>query len=242
MKNKDEYTEWIDDYLEASLKGEELERFERLMAEDPSFRTEVEAQKGVRKAIENLGDIELKAKFKKFHSDMGTNESLNNPKESPDSIEKVTGRGTRWNKAILGIAASITIMLIAGIWLMVQNRNMEGPSGEYTVYKSVNLNVVSDTSGMMGYAGENIPAESVAVELIADDRHHFHYRFSDTLQIFTAMPIENLEIRLQFDSKNAVYSLSLADKQYQLIRGLNRIVPLEETEPENLDPLYRGQD
>lgn len=230
MKNKEEYTEWIDDYLDNRLTGEELQEFEINLSDDPIFQKEVQAQKAMRKALEKYGDRELKAMFKNFHKELGAGESKDSSKEAHEG-QKKPFREIWWGKTGLAIAASLSILVIAGIWLMVQNRTFDGPAREFTAYRSFDLSVEFDTTGTFGYAGKNPPTESFVVELIQDNRYPFHYRFRDTLQVFSAVPMENPEINLQFEAKSGVYTLQISGKFYPLIRGLNRIVPLEETVP-----------
>ncbi len=116
---------------------------------------------------------------------------------------------------------------MAGIFLYIQNRTIQDTTKEYTSYNSFTIKIITDFSGTMGYAGENLTIESIPVELIEEEHFPFHYRFRDTLQIFSSEPLVNPDIELVFITKDSSYFLVLSEKKYQVIRGLNRILPLE---------------
>jgi hypothetical protein len=230
MRNKENKTEWIDSYLDAELEGTDLEEFEHLLKSDKYFRLEVEAQKAVRGSLQQWGDKELKNKFQQFHAQFSAEKNKIDPnKGMGNSDEKKSRKKSRWIslKDFLKIAASLSILLVAAIFLINRNQSSPQESEVFTAYHTFKTAVETSQTESMGYAGEKYLTDLVTVQLIQDDRYPFHYRFRDTLQIFSTTPIREGEFRVEYNGQEASYFLHISGKRYEAVRGFNRIIELD---------------
>lgn len=62
--NSEQQIEWIEQYLEGKLTGEELKAFEQKMAADPEFAAEVKLQREIAEAMTEKDVIELSSKIR----------------------------------------------------------------------------------------------------------------------------------------------------------------------------------
>ncbi len=62
--NSEQQIEWIEQYLEGQLTGEELKAFEQKMAEDPTFAAEVKLQREIAEAMTEHDVIDLSRKLR----------------------------------------------------------------------------------------------------------------------------------------------------------------------------------
>ncbi len=129
----------------------------------------------------------------------------------------------------MAIAASLILLFVAAslLWL-----NLDGKSGTVAQETATGiifrLPVLDRGADGMGYAGAEVAPDSVVVQVIAEGAYSNHYRFADTLQLFSKGIAQRTDgWRLQYDSNSNTYTLTIDGKKYQLERGFNRINLLE---------------
>ncbi len=231
MTNENNKTEWIDQYLNHTLAPQERIDFERRMQQDPAFRQEVEAQRAVRKSLQNWGNAQLKDKFKQFHANMKQEVVHAAPPTTKAADQNELKGKTRqlWSKpGVWFMAASISLMLVAGIVWINRDTFFGSPKTEITAVQTFQIPVAAVGSDNLGYAGENTISDSVTAQIITDTQYPFHYRFKDTLQIYSATLSRADEIMLTHQAKTDAYTLVINDKSYAVERGFNRIQELKE--------------
>ncbi len=66
-----------------------------------------------------------------------------------------------------------------------------------TALQTFQIPVIEKGAENMGYAGESTILDSIMVRIIPDNQYSFHYRFKDTLQIFSSTISPNDRILLE---------------------------------------------
>ena len=227
MESEENKTEWIDQYLDDALKEQERTEFERRLQSDPAFRLEVEAQKAVRRSLQDWGNAELKAKFKQFHARMQQQEDSSTPFDTEDHMQGKTRQ--LWGRpGVWAIAASFSLLLLAGIVWINRDTFFNPQKQEITAFQTFQIPVVAKGSDNMGYAGENTILDSIMVQIIQDHQYAFHYRFKDTLQIFSSAISPDDKLMLEHHEQTDTYTLVVDEKRYLVERGFNRIQELKE--------------
>ena len=80
----------------------------------------------------------------------------------------------------------------------------------------------------MGYAGAATPVDTVTVQLLSHSQYPDHYRFKDTLQIFSPTVAASVaQWTLEYDNQLNRYVLAVGAKRYLLKRGFTRIARLK---------------
>jgi hypothetical protein len=228
MFSQEDKTEWIDRYLDNLLSEVERIQFEDLLVHDSELKLEVEAQKAVRRTLQMQGDMNLKSKFKQFHSRMEDEEKILLPKSGYQELPKENIQVNKWwmNSGILSIAASLLLVLVASsiIWL---NKESLFNSKQVETASSRTFQIpVIERSGM-GYAGTSV--DSVVVQILSSKQYNNQYRFKDSLQIFMhSINDETPRMQLEYiDSLNA-YILIINKQRYPIERGFNKIQELKQ--------------
>lgn len=116
--NLQEKYEWIENYLEGNLEGEELMQFEAKLAQDPAFAEEVEQHRLFIDTIEQFAQRkQLKAQMNIFHKDL--------EKHKAWVFYKHPIIQNFWKKhfSTMAVAASVAILTALGILWNVRNWN-----------------------------------------------------------------------------------------------------------------------
>lgn len=229
MEFEENKTEWIDAYLDDTLETQERLDFENLLEQDTVLRQEVDAQKAVRKSLQDWGNIELKDKFKQFHARMkqqedpnilATDEELN---EGKGKTRPLWSRLGAWS-----IAASIALLVMAGVLWLNHGTSFNNPTSETLASHTLQIPVTLKGSDNLGYAVGGAISDSVMVQIMPDAAYPLHYRFRDTLQIFSPTISSDDTIMLEHQVLTDTYILVINEKRYPVERGFNRIQELKE--------------
>ncbi len=226
---EDNKTEWIDQYLDDALQEQERVEFERLLEQDPALRIEVEAQKAVRRSLQDWGNKALKSKFKQFHTHMELPEDRSAPTiAAKDTLDQGKVRSLWSRTGVWTLAASISLLLLAGILWIKRDVLFNDLGTEIVALQTFQIPIAAKGAENMGYAGEETISDSVVVQIMSDPQYPFHYRFKDTLQIFSSTVFRNNEIMLEHQEQTDTYMLVIDEKRYLVERGFNRIRALKE--------------
>ncbi len=230
MSSQEDITERIDRYLDGQLVGSEQAEFEQQLQQNAELRLEVEAQKSVRKMLQARGEDELRAKFKQFHARLQAEDKAVLLK-ADDEVSSATTTNVRsmWRKTnVLAIAASFTILLVAGSILWFNHNPLLNSSRTEAISGKIFQVPLMQADGM-GYAGTGTEMDSVVVQLLSDKRYANHYRFKDTLQIFSqSLDISRIDQwRIEYNDSLNTYTISISGRRYPLDRGFNDINELK---------------
>lgn len=230
MLSEEDKTEWIDRYLDHLLSESESRQFEERLLNDSQLKPEVEAQKAVRRTLQVQGETELKAKFKKFHSKMQDEEKVLLPDLGERKLIEENSPKTKWWLKVnaLSIAASL-LLVLAGSSIIWVNRNsiFNVERGETASNKIFQIPLLEKDG--FGYAGTSKSADSIVVEIISNKQYANHYRFEDTLYIFSLSLKDNIhQWSMQYNDSMNTYILIINNRRYPLERGFDSIHELKQ--------------
>ncbi len=142
-RNFDE--DFLNDYLDGNLSGPELARAERLMAEDPSFREQVESWRAIAQQCRAFPKVALPQGF----ADQVVSRAFGSSSLTPSSAGQLTGAATpspaaarrgskagprtlRWMSA-----AALAASLVLGVfWMALQRQRGDVPLAQQNALKS----------------------------------------------------------------------------------------------------------
>ncbi|WP_028980622.1 SprB repeat-containing protein [Sporocytophaga myxococcoides] len=161
MKEGVEYYFEIDQYLNGELSDDALLKFEKALAEDPTFRTEVENQQLLNEVV--LG-AELDVLRERIKKDIKQLDQKNNT-----------------NKWLLGGSLLLLISAAAGIGLSINNKSEKTPSVKNSTEKQVIINNDSFSRSELPLLSENKRANKKDLT-IKPNSNKSPERLSDTIQ------------------------------------------------------------
>lgn len=214
MSTESTYFEQIPDYLDGSLSKEKKKAFERQMAQDENLSQEVDLHREVTASLADRDRLQFRGKLREFN------------RANPIEIQAKKNNSVISLKILVGIAASVLILVALGTWFY-----QPGPSAreQLTAYLE-NYDPVSILPSQ--YLGSNRNVEvppSIAWEQNEAERalHHARQSFSrlqypDALSLMKTVTPDSLTDKDAFFYELGVLYL-LEDQPRPAIAALEKI-------------------
>jgi hypothetical protein len=122
----------------------------------------------------------------------------------------------------------LTLFIVAAgiVW---SNRDWIFGAGQSAVLtgNTFRIPVIEAGKNALGYGGAST-FDSVMVQVLSDKQYANHYRFKDTLQIFSpAIAGDRTRWKLEYNPELNTYILVAGERRYRLERGFNQITELK---------------
>ncbi len=239
--NEENSTEMIDAYLDGRLDAAQTAEFEIELKSNQELRMEMQAQKAVRKNMVLQGRMQLKMKLKALHQEMLDENTTTEEKQgrevfikSVENDEVTLKRPAIFSyrsRTMYAIAAAVLVLMVSTLTFLNYRENRQNEIAmQGKVYK-VEMKDLGQI--VMNIAGREVPvSDSLVLFIKGDEKYNFHYRFTDTLTIFSKYLDPNVEkIYLEHSAlpeQSETYTLVIDGKRYPLERGFIDINPLKQ--------------